>query len=100
MRILLPVIAVCAPLDPFAMTVTICATEGDRIDSDTCFQETFEKLWRAEASALVHTRLAEVETESDAQAAAAAGTAWSWALDQVINTLKVHTNETYSWSFF
>jgi hypothetical protein len=63
-------------------------------------QQAFDTLWRAEADAIVHARQAEVETESRAKATASTATAWNWAIDQVMTTLKKHTNETYSWSFF
>jgi len=63
-------------------------------------QQTFDTLWRAEADAIVHARQAQADTESRAKATAATATAWNWAIDQVLTTLKKHTNETYDWSFF
>ena len=100
MHVLLPFVVTSASLEPYAMAAAICATQGDRVDSDACMQQVFDELWRAETSAIVRARSFDAEAESDAKATASAGTAWAWALDQVITTLKIHTNETYSWSFY
>jgi len=100
MRVLAYLVIASAPIDPYNMTSTICATQGDRIDSDACMQQAFDQLWRAEADAIAHARQAEVESEGGAKATGAAATALAWAIDQVLDVLKKHTNETYSWSFF
>ena len=89
-----------APIDPYNMTVAICATQGDRIDSDACMQNTFDQLWRAEADAIVHARQADVENDGIAKAAGSVATAWVWTFDQIIDVLKKHSNDTYQWSLF
>ena len=82
------------------MATTICATQGDLIRSDTCMQEAYEQLWRAEVTALTEARHAESETERGTLATKSLGASWAWAIEEVMTVLEKTRNDTRTWTFF
>jgi hypothetical protein len=97
MHLLLPLIAMSVPLEPYTMAQTICAAESIVVDSDACLQTTFDKLVEAETNALVYARTSTEMTDSATLYIRETAGAMVWAFEHMISALDRNGPEVVKW---
>jgi hypothetical protein len=97
MHLLLPLLAMSAPLEPAIMAQKICEAESIGVDSDACLQTTFDKLAEAETNALVYARTSTEMTEETMLYIRETAGAMIWAFEHMIEALDRNGPAVVKW---